>query len=439
MNSIVMGRVTLRLAAVASAVVLSSASAHADGLLQRLPVDGTWVRFEIATQNYDIRTGAPLGKHRTDSLTLRSVGKVTVDGEALRFIELSFRSKGLGPDGGESQDEILNVWKLLIPETRAMADQSPLDHVRRGWIKLSASPRDAGMPAMTQREFDPANETNYRYRLRVELPDPLKDSHKLEVQTIDCKLGKFSCAGVAGTDGGHWPSAKGPATQFEYETHLHDDVPFGVVRHRCDMKRFLAGGKLATHQVRTYTLAETGTNATSEIPEDLDPERAFRLLTSAEKLLAERKFDEAAAEFTRSLAFAPSFAAAHNGRGQALARQGDYPAAIAEFHEAMRRDPKYPHAPNDLAWLLATCPDKAHRDGKQAITHATRACELSEWKNTAFLGTLAAAYAEAGDFDAAVKWQTRAGELAPPEEHPGFDEKLVLFKAGQPFREVLKK
>ena len=57
---------------------------------------------------------------------------------------------------------------------------------------------------------------------------------------------------------------------------------------------------------------------------------------------------------------------------------------------------------------MATCPEAKYRDGGKAVESATRACELTKWKSSEFLNTLAAAYAESGDFDAAVTWQTRA-------------------------------
>src|SRR5262249_49421907 len=61
-----------------------------------------------------------------------------------------------------------------------------------------------------------------------------------------------------------------------------------------------------------------------------------------------------------------------------------------------------------LAQLLATCPDDKVRDGKRAVQYATTACELTDWKVPSCLETLAAAYAEAGQFEEAIRYQTRA-------------------------------
>jgi len=90
---------------------------------------------------------------------------------------------------------------------------------------------------------------------------------------------------------------------------------------------------------------------------------------------------------------------------------------------------------DNLAWLRATCPDQHGRDGKGAVESATKACELSAWRNPNHLATLAAAYAEAGDFANAVKWEQQAIELAPKDLVSELRLVLELYTAHKPRRQ----
>jgi TPR repeat protein len=74
----------------------------------------------------------------------------------------------------------------------------------------------------------------------------------------------------------------------------------------------------------------------------------------------------------------------------------DYQKAVELFHKAVNQG-QSANTFNDFAWFLATCPDDAWRNGKEAVRYATKACETTEWKSRNFVGTLAAAYAELGD------------------------------------------
>ena len=108
--------------------------------------------------------------------------------------------------------------------------------------------------------------------------------------------------------------------------------------------------------------------------------------------------------------------------------------AIAELQQAQKRIPRNWHACNMLAWALATAPDAKLRDGKRAVELATQACELTKWKVYRTLDTLAAALAEAGKFDEAVKRQEEALKLLDDNRFRGeYEQRLNLYKARKPF------
>ena len=94
---------------------------------------------------------------------------------------------------------------------------------------------------------------------------------------------------------------------------------------------------------------------------------------------------------------------------------------------------------NGHAWWKATYPVAELRNGPEAIENATKACELTDWQNPAYVDTLAAAYAETGDFDSAVKWQKKAIDLLTKEQRAlpqaGFELRLRLYELGLPARE----
>ena len=78
--------------------------------------------------------------------------------------------------------------------------------------------------------------------------------------------------------------------------------------------------------------------------------------------------------------------------------------------------------------------DDRFRDGKRAVELATNACELSSWKNAYGVCTLAAAYAEAGDFENAVKWQEEFLRLCSEVDRKKWSYLLDLYKSGKPYR-----
>lgn len=152
--------------------------------------------------------------------------------------------------------------------------------------------------------------------------------------------------------------------------------------------------------------------------------------------LKKGEHDLAISDFNKSIEIKPRYAKAYYNRGIAYNAKGQYDRSISDYTKAVEINPRYAMAYNNLAWLLATCPDAKYRDGRKAIENATRACELSQWANPDYLDTLAGAYAEVGEFEQATKWQAKAIELAALDyDKAAMQSRLKLYKTGKPYRE----
>lgn len=96
---------------------------------------------------------------------------------------------------------------------------------------------------------------------------------------------------------------------------------------------------------------------------------------------------------------------------------------------------------NNLAWVLATSPKDEVRDAARALEYGEQAATLTEFKEPHILSTLAAAYAEGGDFAKAIEWAEKAVELGKSEGHEQLEQlenELESYRAGKPWREEQK-
>jgi tetratricopeptide (TPR) repeat protein len=145
-------------------------------------------------------------------------------------------------------------------------------------------------------------------------------------------------------------------------------------------------------------------------------------------------YDKAIADGNEAIRLDPKYALAFINRGNAWIEIGDYDKAIADCNEAIRLDPKYATAYNNRAWYRATCPNAGFRDGAQAVRDATKACELTDWKDASCINTLSAALAEAGKFEEAIQRLQQAIDLNPKHDKEVWEKMMAEFKAGRPYR-----
>jgi len=116
---------------------------------------------------------------------------------------------------------------------------------------------------------------------------------------------------------------------------------------------------------------------------------------------------------------------------------GQHANYVDTLRQAILLDGKDAWCYNQLAWVQAACSEASVRNGKEAVSAASKACELTEWKNWAYIDTLAAACAEAGDFKRAIEFQEQALRTGNPSEseQKAMRDRVALFKDSQPFRE----
>jgi len=118
-----------------------------------------------------------------------------------------------------------------------------------------------------------------------------------------------------------------------------------------------------------------------------------------------------------------------------LEAEGKIEEAIRQYRNALSMDSNNPVALNNLAWILATTDKPKLRNVEEAVQFATRAVKQTDYRQPLFMETLAAAYAQAGQFPQACEMAQAAGILAwvtGQMEMAAHDRKMLsLYSSGK--------
>ncbi len=144
--------------------------------------------------------------------------------------------------------------------------------------------------------------------------------------------------------------------------------------------------------------------------------------------------DKALAPFEAAVRLDPTSAEIICSRGDLLADLGRYGEALADYARTIELNPEFAHAYRNGAWLLATCPDGQFRDAENAVLGARQALEFDYGQRHVALDTLAAALANAGQFEEATSTLQYAISLAPDQAKTAYVTRLQLYQQQQPFR-----
>jgi tetratricopeptide (TPR) repeat protein len=173
-----------------------------------------------------------------------------------------------------------------------------------------------------------------------------------------------------------------------------------------------------------------------------DPQNPIWLLQLAQMYQLDESPRKAITAIDLALKSDPENWQAYRSRGDCRLAIGEHVKAIEDYQTALdvldEDDAQRSGLLNNLAWVLATSPEDEIRDGKRSIELGKEACELTEFSEAHILSTLAAGYAESGDFENAIKYAEKAVELGKDEESEQLEqlaEELDSYRAKKPWRE----
>jgi hypothetical protein len=245
-------------------VVFGSTSlARGDGLIFQLPSDGSWARFAVKTDGTQQIEGLTHTIATTWTLTVSSVGRVTQNQQASRWIELKTDATGEGV-----YPKL--VLKMLIPEKRLQRGHDPLAYSLKTFF--DPKPMDEKKAPLVESFIDDGfNRIQYEIdRFRMDFPRPLYNSKTLEKETIETPAGRFEdCEVLTGTSSYDGPLVQDGRSVFRgnYRIVVHPKAPFGVVSMQVESegREFGDDQVLRVKVKRTLLLNAVGENAVSAL------------------------------------------------------------------------------------------------------------------------------------------------------------------------------
>jgi tetratricopeptide (TPR) repeat protein len=172
----------------------------------------------------------------------------------------------------------------------------------------------------------------------------------------------------------------------------------------------------------------------------IDPTLARTYYNLGNALLQRGNTQEAVAQYREALRIDPTDAKTHFNLAAALLKAGQPAESIAQLQKALDLQPANLVFENTLAWMLAAAPQTSLRDGPRAVQLATQASHSSGGDSPVILRTLAAAYAQAGQFPDAVSTAQRALQLAQAQSNAvllnALPREIKLYAAGRSFEEA---
>jgi len=187
------------------------------------------------------------------------------------------------------------------------------------------------------------------------------------------------------------------------------------------------------HQMQQYELAIADFDRAIE----LDSSNDWYYESRAGAYVQTSRLDLAVKDLDKALELNPTDRIAYRKRATVLKELGRCGELIDNWSQAARNIPDWPEALARLGWVLATSAESVHRNGERAVAFATRACELTNYESPQCLDVLAAAQAEAGRFDDAVRTMEKVLQLTRGLKGSIAVELRVrseLYKTGRPYR-----